>query len=70
MVKDLHNNGLTTPIFDPEILRVIGQTAGWTFDDRITMICRVLKVYFFFTRRLATANTPYRPPRALLLLSW
>jgi hypothetical protein len=43
MVKNLHINGLTTPILDKDVLRQIGQTADWTFEQRIGMICRVLK---------------------------
>jgi hypothetical protein len=43
MVKNLHVNGLTVPILDSEILRQIGQTEHWTFEVRVSMICRVLK---------------------------
>jgi hypothetical protein len=44
MVKNMHINGFKAPILDVEILKAIGQTELWTFEDRIAMICRVLKV--------------------------
>jgi hypothetical protein len=46
LVKSIHTDGFTAPIFDADVLKAIGQTEHWTFEDRITMICRVLKVRF------------------------
>jgi hypothetical protein len=44
LVKSMHNDGFKAPILDIDILKAIGQTELWTFEDRIVMICRVLKV--------------------------
>lgn len=44
MVKAMHLNGFQAPIFDADILKCIGQTEQWTFEERISMICRVVKV--------------------------
>jgi hypothetical protein len=44
MVKEIHTTGFNAPIYDSDILKAIGQTENWTFEDRINMICRVLKV--------------------------
>jgi hypothetical protein len=44
MVKSMHTTGFKSPITDVDILKCIGQTEKWTFDERIGMICRVLKV--------------------------
>jgi hypothetical protein len=44
MVKNMHINGFKAPILDVEILKAIGQTELWKFEDRIVMICRVLRV--------------------------
>lgn len=44
MVKAVHTQGFAPPIFDTALLKNIGQTAEWTFEDRIGMICRVLRV--------------------------
>ncbi|OAK94180.1 hypothetical protein IQ06DRAFT_234606, partial [Phaeosphaeriaceae sp. SRC1lsM3a] len=40
MVKAIHIEGFKAPIFDTDILRCIGQTQQWTFEERISMICR------------------------------
>jgi hypothetical protein len=44
MVKSIHTEGFKAPITDVDILKCIGQTENWTFEDRIGMICHVLKV--------------------------
>lgn len=46
LVKSIHTDGFKAPVFDADVLKAIGQTEHWTFEDRITMICRVLKVRF------------------------
>ncbi|KAH5065478.1 hypothetical protein HBI25_006100 [Parastagonospora nodorum] len=43
-VKTIHQWGFITPITDVDILKQIGQTENWTFEERISMICRVLKL--------------------------
>jgi hypothetical protein len=43
-VKSLHINGFKAPIFDLSTLQCIGQTANWTFAERLHAICLVLKV--------------------------
>ncbi|KAH7406582.1 hypothetical protein DE146DRAFT_607246, partial [Phaeosphaeria sp. MPI-PUGE-AT-0046c] len=40
MVKTIHMGGFSAPIFDADILKCIGQTKHWTFEERILMICR------------------------------
>ncbi|KAF1916598.1 hypothetical protein BDU57DRAFT_430227, partial [Ampelomyces quisqualis] len=40
MVKAIHKDGFKAAIFDVEMLKAIGQTEIWTFDERISMICR------------------------------
>ncbi|KAF2822527.1 hypothetical protein CC86DRAFT_423720 [Ophiobolus disseminans] len=41
-VKSLHTTGFTAPIFDAPTLDAIGQTALWTFEERMNMICDLL----------------------------
>jgi hypothetical protein len=48
-VKTIHQWGFITPITDVDILKQIGQTENWTFEERISMICRVLKVFSIIT---------------------
>jgi hypothetical protein len=44
MTKDIHMYGFSAPIYDVELLKAIGQTENWTFQDRIDMICFAIKV--------------------------
>jgi hypothetical protein len=44
LVKDLHTSGFKAPIFDRQTLADIGQTEHWTFEERIDMICRLLRI--------------------------
>jgi hypothetical protein len=46
MTKDIHMYGFNAPIYDVELLKAIGQTENWTFQDRIDMICFAIKVFF------------------------
>jgi hypothetical protein len=68
LVKSLHISGFKAPILDADILKAIGQTELWTFEDRIIMICRVLKISKSVAVSLmaslhtpASFNTPLTP---------
>ncbi|KAF2023788.1 hypothetical protein EK21DRAFT_118419 [Setomelanomma holmii] len=43
-VKAIHTTGFTAPIYDTTTLEHIGQTCAWTFDERISVICRLLEI--------------------------